>query len=158
MPVQAESPASPPHKRAKEMHTPSTASRTPPSRVSDADIDAMTSSLARMDMPTPRGTGKCTYRGIARKKLAFPDEDARSTRNSPTTSRHQSMPQWSDDEVRFLLQYIMLHTDGTSWPTTHDPLFWESAGHVIQIQTRSRYQRSGMYHRRECCVNSEVIL
>lgn len=144
----AESPASnvlrPPHKRARQIEAGAELSvawstRTPPAGVSSADIDTMTSSLAKMDMTTPiaRTTGK--RQQSARKKLVFVDE-VEETR----TTRRSSMPQWSDDEVRFLVQFVMQHTDGISWPTTHDPLYWDDAGKFLQTQSSSLYQRSGI--------------
>lgn len=76
-----------------------------------------------------------------RKKLVFLDEEeeTRSTRKS------SNMPQWSEDEVRFLIEHVIQHTDGISWPSTHDPLFWVNTGRFIQTQSGSLYRRSGIF-------------
>ena len=124
-PPRTDAPGTPPRMQHDYGITPHNAGSTPP-----YNIDDLSSSLARMDMPTPRAS-RLRHDGNARKKLTFSDQGS-------------AMPQWSDEEVQFLVRYIILHRGELSWPSTHDPLFWDTAGHVIRDQTRSLHQRSGM--------------
>ena len=39
---------------------------------------------------------------------------------------------WTEDELRHLMSFLMLHTDGKSWVSHKDYKFWDSAGEFIQ--------------------------
>ena len=44
----------------------------------------------------------------------------------------KKMPNWSIQELRGLLLFMMLHTDGSHWVGHKDPRFWSAAGEFIR--------------------------
>jgi hypothetical protein len=64
-----------------------------------------------------------------------------------TTSR---LPNWTKEEVKCLIDFLLLHTDGKSWVAHKDTAFWDEAGIFIQQQATMPYRRSGKLH--HCCV------
>ena len=53
------------------------------------------------------------------------------------------MMPWSTKEVRILISFIMLDTDGKSWVTHRDALFWTKASVCVQQQAFLPYKPSG---------------
>ena len=52
---------------------------------------------------------------------------------------------WSKEEVKALVEYILLMCNSQSWPTHHRMHFWKCASEFIERRTNSRHSRSGMY-------------
>lgn len=129
---------------------------TPPSPVSEMDVDGLGMSLSGVKItPTSRNKGK-----LSRKKLNFanaaspefsiPSASASSEQGVSHATEHRSMPQWSDLELQYLVEFVVLHTDGQSWPVHNNPLFWKNAGKFIQARLNTLYCRTGEFIARAC--------
>lgn len=65
---------------------------------------------------------------------------------SPGTKESTSrLPNWAEEEVKCLIGFLMLYTDGQSWVAHKDSVFWGQAGVYIQQQAKTLYCRSGKY-------------
>ena len=112
-----------------------------PSPTEDMDIECVTASLSEVVLQeTPksrRSVSRIPIRGLQnpRKTLTslFPRDRA------VTAGLHS----WTDTEYKFLTQFILLHTDGTTWVSHKHMPFWDQAGVHIQRVLHTSYQRSG---------------
>ena len=50
---------------------------------------------------------------------------------------------WSNAELRALVEFIMLHGTGESWPTHHRMRVWEAAASFIKTRAATTTARSG---------------
>ena len=114
-----------------------------PRRVSPARSAAATSGASISKTPTePRHCGSslsripkpCEHPLKGRKKLSFDEEVVGSV---PPMSVPGS---WSEEEEKALVEFIMLSTDGKSWPATKSERFWNSAADFVS-------QRCCVHHR-----------
>ena len=66
---------------------------------------------------------------------------------TPVTCGKQSgnVRSWTDEEVKALVEFVLLMCDNKKWPTHHRMHFWSCAGEFIQSRTCSRHLRSGSY-------------
>ncbi len=109
--------------------------RTPVAGSSEVDVEG----LRRMQISvvgdpvveTPRSSGVRTSR--VRRKLF---EKAKKTQYP-----------WSTEEMKSLISFVMLYSDGQSWMTHKDCRFWGEAGSFIQSRVYTPYKRSGNWHR-----------
>ena len=90
----------------------------------------------------PHGRGS---RRIYRGKALFHAEDEETmqvvrTEKSGNIFRNAN---WTEDELRHLTSFLMLHTDGKSWVSHKDYKFWDSAGEFIQQLLLTSHCRSG---------------
>ena len=53
------------------------------------------------------------------------------------------LPNWVEEEVKCLIDFLLLYTDGKSWVSHKDAAFWNQAGIYIQQQAKMPYCRSG---------------
>lgn len=59
------------------------------------------------------------------------------------TFQNRGLP-WSEEECQFLIEYILLMTDGNNWPIHKDMSFWECAGKFVQQRLKARHLRTGI--------------
>lgn len=58
------------------------------------------------------------------------------------------LPQWSDFELKYLVDFILLHSTGDTWPAHKDiARFWTEAGCFVQRLTATTHLRSGIMGR-----------
>ena len=102
---------------------------TPVKRVSEVDVASVKKSLPAVGgMRTPKSwPGKMKSTKI---KRLFVKEK-------------RSQPPWTLDETKYLIYFLMLHTDGKSWVVHKDYHFWDEAGAFIQLRVHSPHKRSG---------------
>ena len=50
---------------------------------------------------------------------------------------------WSLHEDKALVSFLLLYTDGSSWPSQKDCLFWKRAGEFVQSFVQSSHCRTG---------------
>ena len=50
---------------------------------------------------------------------------------------------WSDVEQSALVEFILLHKPGTSWPTDKNMSFWDAAATFVHIRSNSSKLRTG---------------
>ena len=50
---------------------------------------------------------------------------------------------WSDSEQSALVEFILLHKPGTSWPADKNTSFWDAAATFVHIRSRSDQVRTG---------------
>ena len=72
--------------------------------------------------------------------LDLPRTRLYSEHNSISTKRSSS---WSQEEIKALLQFVLLHSDGLSWPTHHNMAIWNAAGSFIKMKLGTEHCRSG---------------
>ena len=53
------------------------------------------------------------------------------------------LPDWVEEEVKCLIDFLLLYTDGKSWVSHKDAAIWNLAGIYIQQQAQMPYCRSG---------------
>ena len=86
-------------------------------------------------------------------------------------ARARAMPEWSNEELQNVVQYILLYSDGTSWPAHKDMRFWDGAAKFIYTKGYTTHQRSGIHQyihdvhafyndctNRECLQNKSYLL
>lgn len=56
-------------------------------------------------------------------------------------------PPWSQDEVKSLVEFVLLMSDGNRWPTHQRMHILQCAGEFVQQRTKSWHLRSGKL----CC-------
>ena len=61
----------------------------------------------------------------------------------------KSREKWSDTEIEALVESVMLHSAGDSWPTHKQDSFWSSAGELLHMRTNSSMCRTGKNFRRK---------
>ena len=52
-------------------------------------------------------------------------------------------PEWTDEEHKQLLEFMLLYTDGKTWVMHKEMRFWEAAGKFIQQRLQTVNRRSG---------------
>ena len=50
---------------------------------------------------------------------------------------------WSDAEIEALVEFVLFHSAGDSWPTHKQDGFWSSAGEFLQKRTKNSMRRTG---------------
>ena len=50
---------------------------------------------------------------------------------------------WSDVEQSALVEFILLHKPGTSWPTDKNMSFWDAAATFVHTRSKSNNLRTG---------------
>ena len=58
-------------------------------------------------------------------------------------ARQSQFNKWTDEEFQALISFLMLYTDGNSWPSHKDENFWDKAGAFIQQQLQTNHCRTG---------------
>lgn len=105
---------------------------TPPSGEATVEI---TDAFSRLEVtPKSRSRRRC----LSQKKLDFSSVPEQSSKY-----KQSKMPNWSIEEIRCLLTFLMLHTDGTYWVGHKNSQFWDRAGNFIQTLIHSLHCRSG---------------
>ena len=121
-----------------------------PTTTSDlhVDVEALTACIGSVqvkDTPKSRRPHGRGSRRIYRGKALFHAEDEETmqvvrTEKSGNIVRNTN---WTEDELRHLTSFLMLHTDGKSWVSHKDYKFWDSAGEFIQQLLHTSHCRSG---------------
>ena len=62
---------------------------------------------------------------LSKRRLTYGDDKKKSS------SRYTTVDNWSLAEERALVQFILLHCDGTSWISSKKTKFWESASEFV---------------------------
>ena len=52
---------------------------------------------------------------------------------------------WCDDEVKALIEFVLLHSSSEKWPSHKQAVFWNSAGQFVKERSGSSLSRSGMF-------------
>lgn len=52
---------------------------------------------------------------------------------------------WSEEEIKALVEFILLMSSGKKWPTHKRVDFWEGAGQFIQRRVKTRHYRTCKY-------------
>ena len=116
---------------------------TPPSPVSEMDVDGLGMSLSGVKLtPTSRkklSRKKLNFENVSSPEFSIPSASASSEQDVSHATEHRSMPQWSDQELQYLVEFVVLHTGGESWPVHNIPLFWKNAGKFIQARLNTLY-------------------
>ena len=55
-----------------------------------------------------------------------------------------SRAKWIDAEVEALIEFILFHSSGDTWPSHKQMMFWTNAGEFVKIRSGSDTYRSGM--------------
>ena len=50
---------------------------------------------------------------------------------------------WADAEIEALVEFILFHSIGDSWPTHKQDGFWSGAGEFLQKRAKSSMRRTG---------------
>ena len=101
-------------------------------------VDQLTVSVRRLGIvDTPKSSRRKGVQPQLTGRVLFKEEQEslKSTR---------TLPEWSDEEFEALCSFLMLYTDGKSWPAHKDYRFWNQAGLFIQQRSRTSHCRSGM--------------
>jgi len=59
-------------------------------------------------------------------------------------SSHLVKEKWTPAETSALIEFILFHTTGDTWPTHKHMVFWNNAGEYVQTRSASNNYRSGM--------------
>lgn len=51
---------------------------------------------------------------------------------------------WSEDELKALVEFILLNSKGNAWPTHHIKKVWDAAGSCIKMKVATAHQQSGI--------------
>ena len=128
---------------------------TTPATSESTQVDAVVTSLSLLTL-TPPAAPRSQRRGRPRCKPDNPSRLSRSTDEpveNTATPRNPSdslsrPPPWGDDEIRALLSFILIYTEGNTWTArasrTDD--FWDQAGVYVKEQVGSSYCRTGWLH------------
>lgn len=54
-------------------------------------------------------------------------------------------PEWSEDEVKQLITFLLLYTDGSAWTLHKNVAFWKAAGEFLQQCLGTVHCRSGWF-------------
>lgn len=116
-----------------------------------ANISSLTLTPSTVAPSTSSQSLRRSARGKPRKLFSSPPvftELATSggvlSANGTASDRHIRQP-WSTDEVRALISFLLLYSEGSLWPShaSKQDLFWKKAGQYVQNQVQSEYCRSG---------------
>ena len=132
-------------------------SRNSPRRSPVLMVDDLTESIqniainAAVDTPkSSRPTEEGSHRASLQPRVLFTTPETIQYQSVPETSvatcaRKEVQPNWNDDEYKALINFIMLYTDGKSWPTNYktSATFWTEAGVFIKQVTGTSHCRSG---------------
>lgn len=98
--------------------------KTPEHGRSEVDTDCLRRMSIHQESPRSRST-------VMQRRKLFPKD------------KRTQYP-WSVEEIKTLVLFLMLHSDGQSWMTHKDFYFWSEAGSFIQLQVHTSYKRSGI--------------
>lgn len=126
-----------PRKRPRHSPKTSTEPSTPSAGTGIIDIGEVTEAFSGM-VVTPKSRRQGTRYLLLRKRLDFDQTESSIV--------HRKMPTWRMSEIKSLVEYLMLHTDGTHWVSHNDPNFWDGAGKFIQSQIQSLHCRTGIIY------------
>ena len=101
-------------------------------------VDQLTVSVRSLGIvDTPKSSRRRGVRPQLTGRVLFKEED--------TSKSTRTLPEWSDEEFEALCSFLMLYTDGKSWPAhKHYRRFWKQAGLFIQQRSKTSHCRSGM--------------
>ena len=108
------------------MATPDESPRTPEGGVDEVDVKVLRRNMRACMLVSPRSSGN--VKNVKRKLF---------------TKEKKSQQPWTDEEIKSLIMFVMLHSDGSSWMTHKEFRFWNEAGSFIQMRVHSLHQRSG---------------
>ena len=95
----------------------------------------------RVQNESPRASQNATVRVSPRqRRLPFQKLGQPSPVNQTTQN---SGEKWSDAEIKALVEFVLFHSSGDSWPTHEQDMFWNSAGEFLQKRTKSNLRRTG---------------
>ena len=52
---------------------------------------------------------------------------------------------WCDDEMKALIECVLLHSSGEKWPSYKQAVFWNSAGQFVKERSGTSLCRSGRF-------------
>ena len=102
---------------------PANSASTPVKRASNIDVESLRKGVAAVsfvESPRSRSGSKSVK---ARRNLFM--------------NKKPSQPQWTLDETKGLVYFLMLHMNGKSWSVHKDFRFWDIAGTFIQFRVHS---------------------
>ena len=88
---------------------------------------------------------RCKFKGsqLSKRRLTYYGDDRKKT-----SSRFTVLDTWSLAEERALIQFLLLHSDRTSWISTKKIKFWESASEFVHsicgVKRTSKCMRCGV--------------
>lgn len=110
---------------------------TPDKEVAVDQLTVSVRSLGIVDTPKSSRSRRRGVRPQLTGRVLFKEEQ-------DTSKGTRTLPEWSDEEFEALCSFLMLYTDGKSWPAHKDYRFWKQAGLFIQQRSKTSYCRSGM--------------
>ena len=51
---------------------------------------------------------------------------------------------WSQEEVKALVEFVLFHGQGKTWPCHKREVFWKAAGSFVQVRSKSVRERTGI--------------
>ena len=122
---------------------------TPSGGFRSVDLDNVRVNLSLLNL-TPKSSGE---KNPKPRKLFAPIATAPGVEYLPTY-RHQPPP-WNIYEHKALVAFILLYSEGSSWPSRAGKTnsFWEKAGHFVQKQVKSEYCRTGLLYASYKCMS-----
>ena len=131
------------HKRRNDEHESLKSDITPKGTPEDITIGELTVAVWDIQLEdTPRAWRHKTVRGTRRdqpQKRLLSSEKAEGEQSRRT----RELPNWTDAELRCLMLFLVLHTDGKIWAAHKDFRFWDQAAIFIQQLLHTSYHRSG---------------
>ena len=61
-----------------------------------------------------------------------------------TEGRTSSQVKWGNVEVKALIRFVLFHSNGDTWPSHKQMMFWTSVGEFVKMRSESDTCRSGM--------------
>lgn len=55
------------------------------------------------------------------------------------------MPEWSEQELANLVQFVLLYGEGRTWPAHKNMRFWDAAASFLHVQGKTPHHRSGIF-------------
>ena len=96
--------------------------------------------LALSELPVTPTRRPRTGRMLFEKNVLFP-----KNRNRQPDSVPRSATEWSTEEHKSLIEFLLLHGDPHKWPThSRQSRFWIAASEFVKQRSNSSIQRSGM--------------
>jgi len=59
--------------------------------------------------------------------------------------RAGTQDKWSNEEVKALTEFVLFHSEGNSWPTHKEELYWQSTSQFVHGRSGQSFCRSGEY-------------
>lgn len=115
---------------------------TPKEGVGHVDVEEVTKRFSRLGTgnraprtPQASATPQPRRKGVVRGRALFQSQSAPNSR---------SLPSWRAVEILALITFILLHTDGSTWPGRRgDSDFWDNAAKFVQTFARVDHLRTG---------------